>query len=336
MTDTLVLCGSSARPRAAELTDALSAAGLDPALVVLDEQAARDPALPGLVRAARCVVLCWSLSTGGGTDDGTDPGSEAFATLAALADRAGNFVHVRIDRGAGPPGLIYDYIAYPGEPLRRWWASLFDSLYTRDIIAAVRNRRARIYPPEPIARTRMVRRQAAMAIVGLGGIGATISGVLGLGQFIPWPRWQEEAAWKRVPDGDCSAMADFAREWPDGRHGATARAIVARPQQREHALERVRPLVIAGPLASGKGHPTRDQAERAAIEWARARASAGCAMTAGTLEAKLEGWSLSSGTPACEASRTGWFCQVDQRADCRTREVQMVDFCAKALPSRLP
>lgn len=323
MSDTYVLCREHARSRAAELTDALAAAGLDPSIIALADGERPTAAITKSIRTARCVVLCWSAQLA--IDDASDP----FADLAAISEESENFVHVRLDAGAGPTSLVYDYIRRPPGRLRRWWASLFDSLYTRDIIAAVRNRRANIYPPEPIARVRMVRRQIMLVVISLGGVGATVSGVLGLGQFIPWPRWQEERAWAAVPDGDCAAIATFAREWPDGRYGATARATLSRPELREHFVNGVRNYPFSGPLISGTGAGSQEEAARIATDWGQRTAGEQCQAHTRTLGVELVDWTMKGATPICNASGETWFCQVDAEAQCRTREPEQRDFCSK-------
>ncbi len=323
MIDTLVFVRPAFRSRAAELTDALSAAGIDVALSTIDGQGAVDAKA---IAKARCVVLCWSSEAG--SDDGDE--LTRFDRIADLAARADNFIHVRLDPAVAAKPLSYDYLVPAGSAFGRWWRGLFDSLYTRDIIGAVRNRRAKIYPPEPLARRRMIQRQAVVAVMATGGALATLSGVLGMGQFIPWPRWNEERAWAAIKDGDCAAIKAFTADYQGGRYAARASAALLHPEQRTTWIKRDRPVAVMGPLPVGPGHADQAAAQGAALEWVTAELQQQCRNHAANLDARLQGVSLPPAAPQCQSIGAGWFCQYDVKAQCQLSEPEPQPFCAKA------
>jgi hypothetical protein len=328
MTDTIVFVRAAFGSRAAELTDALSAAGIDATLVIVD---GKNAAVDSRAAAkARCNVLCWSSNFDRDHDSQAAEEISEFEKIATASRKAENFIHVRVDVKAEQIPQSYDYITPIGGKFVRWWRGLFDGLYTRDIIGAVRNRRAKIYPPEPMARRRMIQRQLVMGIIASGGMLATASGVLGLGQFIPWPRWNEERAWAAVKNGDCVAMKAFVAEYPDGRHSSRANASLLRPEQRLRWVIRDRPAELSGPLASGIGHTDQATAELTSLNWARGESKKLCENYANNLDAKLIEFTVPPSPPQCQAIGGRWFCQIDGTALCRLSEPEPQAFCTKA------
>lgn len=221
MTAIVLLSLPADRERATKILDALVGERLD---VVWHSVAPGDDDWTASVtaaHAARCVLFCWSDAT-------RSEAAAPFRLLGAETLAAGTAIGIELDRGAVPPDLsamtVYNLAGWRAHR-RGLWRAFAGRIFYNDIVSAAKFKAAGKDPPSPSAPAKMVARQAWVLAVGIGAILGILSLPKAVYDMVPWPRWNEERAWAAIPKDSCPGLAQFVRDWPDGRHGGEARNI---------------------------------------------------------------------------------------------------------------
>ena len=268
--------------------------------------------------AARCVLFCWSDAT-------RTEAAAPFRQLAAQALAKEIAVGVELDRGAVPPDLtgmsVYSLAGWRAHR-RGLWRAFAGRIFYNDIVSAAKFKAAGKDPPSPSAPAKMVARQAwvlAVAIAAFVGILALPRAVY---DMIPWPRWNEEHAWAAIPKDSCPALAQFIRDWPDGRHGNDAKTIYAARTKKAAVwtpVDRTAPFFVSA--ANARPSPTEAAARALALASANGEAARACHGYVEAAGSRLRGVGIVPGEPTCSAIGGGVVCSVTGTATCKLEEL---------------
>ncbi len=268
--------------------------------------------------AARCVLFCWSDAT-------RAEAAAPFRQLAAEALASNLAVGIELDTGAVPPDLaamsVYSLAGWRAHH-RGLWRAFAGRIFYNDIVSAAKFKAAGKDPPSPSAPGRMVARQAWVLAVGL----AALLGILALPKavydLIPWPRWNEERAWAAIPKESCPGLAQFIRDWPDGRHVGDARNIYAARTKKAAIwtpVDRTAPFFVSA--ASAKPSPTEAAARALALRSADAEAAKACQGYVEAAGSRLKGVGLVPGDTSCTSVGGGMVCSIAGNATCKLEEL---------------
>lgn len=269
-------------------------------------------------REARCVLLCWSDAT-------RTEAAAPFRALAADAVAKGSAVGIELDRGAVPPDLsgmsIYSLSGWRAHR-HGLWRAFAGRIFYNDIVAAARFKAAGKDPPSPSAPTKMVLRQAWLLAVGLGGVLGMLALPAAVYDRIPWPRWNEERAWAAIPKDSCPGLAQFVRDWPDGRHGGEAKDLYGARTKKAAAwtaTERTAPFFVS--VANATPAAGEAAARAAALARADGEAKKACRGYVEAAGSRLKSVRMAPGDATCSAVGGGTVCSLAGNATCTLEEL---------------
>lgn len=296
---------------------------------------------------ARCVVVVW--------------------TRVSVTPQAGQFVHDEAGRAMARRVLVQILLDKVTPPLgfgqeqaldmTRWRGSHRDP-YLRDLVAAVRARIDGRPAPKPLAAVQRLRRRltwggAASALVMLGGAFAT--NALNLQQqtcaapvLQPWlsdacgawglggrPKQAERLAWDARPAGNCEALREHLRRFPDGAYRATADAMLgARAVTRvSHSVPEQRSLTL---YVGQDAAPSADEsaARAAALQRGQTKAEQRCRDFANTSLFQFRSAEVQPQEWVCDRSGGGRVCGFEGLAVCALEGASVVEQerCDAAVP----
>jgi hypothetical protein len=305
MTAILLLCLPADRDRAMPIIDALVGANLDAHwfCAAPDDPEWTDAA--DAIETARCVIF-WSQAAAAGE-------AVRYRLLAARVLARQAAIGITLDPGALTPELAwmtsYDLSGWRSRPggLRRLLAG---GIYMDDVVTAAKFKIAGRDPPPPSAPRKLLMRRAWLGFVSVAGFAALLGAIPQLYQSIPWPRFNEEAAWAKLRPGSCEDLLAFRKTWPSGGHAADAQARY--DARRRVATIRwvrvVRSAPVTVPAGTAQALPTEAEARAAALARAKPEARLACEGFTRAAGSKLRGMRLNAGPLSCTRLAGGIIC----------------------------
>lgn len=287
-----------------------------------------DEAVAG-VRAARSVLICWSHAT-------RAEAAAPFRAIARDAVAAATAVGIELDRGTAPPDLpmtVYSLHGWRmGVGLWRW---IIGRIFYNDIVSAAKFKAAGRDPAPPSATTKLLVRQLWVGVVGIGALLGLLALPDKIYNAIPWPRFNEERAWNALPRDSCTALAQFRRNWPDGRHADGAKTIL------ENRTKAAPTRVVrdrSAPFFAGAGSavPKSSEADARADALARAKGQADkvCLGFTEAADSQLVSATVRAEEWQCLPLSGGTVCSVTGTAVCRVKELVETDEEHCPIPGR--
>jgi hypothetical protein len=306
------------RDRVTKILDALVGERLDVRWHATAPDSADWPTAVAEAAAARCVLFCWSDAT-------RAEAAAPFKQLAADSLAAGTAVAIELDAGAVPPDLAgmstYNLAGWRAHR-RGLWRAFAGRIFYNDIVSAAKFKAAGKDPPSPAAPAKMLARQFWVLAVGLAAVLGLLALPKAVYDLIPWPRWNEERAWAAIPENSCPRLAQFARDWPDGRHAGEAKdAYAARTKQAAQwsGVERTAPFFVSG--ASAAASPSEAAARGVALARADGEAKKACQGFVEAAGSRLKSVAVAPGDYSCTALGGGTVCSLAGNATCRLEEL---------------
>jgi hypothetical protein len=307
-----------------------------------------DRALPGgehwrdniesALEKAKCVVVAW-------TRRSVSPDGSFVKEEAARAARRNVLVPVLLERKVNPPLGFGEVQAID---LTRWRGRTRDPCF-RDLVSAVQAKLAGQPVPPPLGpmkrlRQRLVVASAASAMLAVASAFATNAlnfqnSACGASVAAPWlsdtcgafglgarPKREERIAWEQRPNGDCEALRQHIRKFPEGTYRTTAMALL-----NAHTVVNVeqwtpvqRPLRLligrdAAPMA------TEVAARSAASERGLEKARQLCQPLGSLGGVKLRSADADPQEWTCEKASGGIVCGFEGQAICSLDELNIIE-----------
>ncbi|MCJ2189148.1 hypothetical protein MTR66_20350 [Novosphingobium sp. 2638] len=220
---------------------------------------------------ARCLVVCWSAAALANTDE-----AAAFRAAALDGCAQNKTIGVLFEQVSPPEGFgctLYDLSGWRCEP-QGWRKWLIGDAHLRDVVAAAKSKQANRDPAPPSAPRKLLMRQLAVlfsaTVVPLVAVISFTDVALNFqGRIAARPSDEEQAAWDKLPAGDCEALRRFVSSFPNGAYRDQADVLIGaarkgtRTEWRRTTLEEE--IYLPHSAGGTKAHAQKEGARRCAM-----------------------------------------------------------------------
>lgn len=260
--------------------------------------------------------------------------SRSLAAKTAIGARV-----VRAADGVPFGGTVYDLSGW--RMSEHWWSPfLIGGLYLRDVAAAAKYKSAGRDPPPPAAPRRLLLRHLSIvfstiilpliAVLSFTDLAISLYSATGIADT---PSQAAQAAWDRIPDGNCDAVRDFLKRKDIGELRARADKVLAATTLRPRTtIDRTpQPVAISYSPPEDAAFPNEQSARAAALSSVKEQAHDRCSSLAASTGATYRNFELTSMTHRCTAFSEGHACMVRATARCFVEQpvTTPTEWCAR-------
>lgn len=322
---------------AARIIDALVEADLSPHWVRPSANGWSWPQVFASADAAQCVLFVLGDRSQSSRSDLTRLRRLIARSLAAKTAIGARVVPATVGVPFG--GTVYDLSGW--RMSEHWWSPyLIGNLYLRDVAAAAKYKTAGRDPPPPAAPRRLLLRHLSIvfstlilplvAVLSFTDLAISLYSASGIADV---PSRAAQAAWDRIPDGNCDAVRKFLKRKDIGDLRARADKVLAATTLRPRTtVDRTpQPVALSYVPPEDAAFPNEQSARAAALSSVKEQAHVRCSNLASSTGATYRNFELTAILPRCTAFNDGHACMIRATARCFVEQpvITPTEWCAR-------